>query len=61
MILSRKAVISLVEAGIKCRADNSPDDMFLGSIAIHLNWDIIHSPLFHQVRLLRTIKQLETV
>ncbi len=48
-VLSRQAVIDVIESRYKCPADDFPDDMFLGSMATLLKWDIVHSPLFHQV------------
>lgn len=49
MVLSKAAVSSFVISGHHCPSINSADDMFLGSVAAALNWDIVHSPLFHQV------------
>ena len=51
MILSRAAVRSYVESDYRCPSNDTPDDMFLGSVAAALRWDILHSPLFHQVEL----------
>jgi hypothetical protein len=49
MVLSRAAVRSYVESEHRCPSNDTPDDMFLGSVAAALRWDIVHSPLFHQV------------
>ena len=49
MVLSKAAVSSYVNSGHRCPSIDSPDDMFLGSVAVALNWDVVHSPLFHQV------------
>ena len=51
MILSQAAVRSYVESEHHCPSNDTPDDMFLGSVAAVLRWDILHSPLFHQVEL----------
>ena len=34
-----------------CPAPNHPDDMYLGAVAKRLEWGVVHSPLFHQVRM----------
>ena len=49
MVLSRAAVMSYVESLHRCPSNDTADDMFLGSVAAALHWDIVHSPLFHQV------------
>ena len=49
MVLSRAAVMSYVESVHHCPSNDAADDMFLGSVAAALHWDIVHSSLFHQV------------
>ena len=51
MVLSRAALIALVESGDECRcgADDAPDDMTLGMCLKRLAIPVTHSALFHQV------------
>lgn len=49
MVLSREAVERIVELGHGCPTLDYPDDLFLGSTARQLEFNIVHSPLFHQV------------
>ena len=50
MVLSRAAVVELVESGeCVCPADDIPDDMFLGMCHKKLHIPIIHTSAFHQV------------
>lgn len=49
MILSQQAVFNFVESGLNCPEASYPDDMYLGYVAKMLGWDVLHSPLFHQV------------
>jgi len=51
MVLSVGAVMSFMESGMDCPAPNHPDDMYLGAVAKKLEWGVVHSPLFHQVRI----------
>lgn len=50
MVVSQAAVKSYVGSVHRCPSNDAADDMFLGSVAGALNWDIVHSPLFHQVK-----------
>ena len=49
MVLSQAAVMSYVDSFHRCPSNDAADDMFLGSVATALDWDVVHSPLFHQV------------
>ena len=49
MVLSRAAVMSYIKSVHRCPSNDAADDMFLGSMAGALHWDIVHTPLFHQV------------
>lgn len=49
MILSRGAVSSMVQRGVKCPSPDHPDDMFLGSTARYYKINVVFSPLYHQV------------
>ena len=50
MILSMAAVKKIIESGqCRCRSDDSPDDMHLGSCMSHLSIPITHYQGFHQV------------
>ena len=51
MVISARAAASFVESGMDCPAPNHPDDMYLGAVAKRLEWGVVHSPLFHQVRI----------
>ena len=50
MVLSAQAAVSLVQSEQKCPSDNYADDMFLGSVAKQLHWDVVQSSLVHQVQ-----------
>ncbi|XP_071944108.1 beta-1,3-glucosyltransferase-like [Antedon mediterranea] len=50
MIFSRAAITELLASGCKCRTNEDPDDMMVGSCARQNKLIITHTPLMHQAR-----------
>ncbi|XP_033116105.1 beta-1,3-glucosyltransferase-like [Anneissia japonica] len=50
MIFSRAAIAGLLASGCKCRSNDDPDDMMVGSCARQYDFIITHTPLMHQAR-----------